>query len=322
MPREAPCSVPFLDRVQHRCGRGERRHGFTLIEVLVVVAIIALLVAILLPALSRAREQARHTKCLSNLRQSGLAMQMYAATSKGWLPRGGDAGNPAFWANIVARELNQIKKLAKSPDDLQVDQMEVVHCPVRVRTLPHPFIDYVVNAMLPDPRAATGSIRWEQVILAPKNPHLKWCSLDEYKRPSAVVYVADAAGEETARGFAGFESVKEARENWQGIGSGDGMVASMDVVFGAHLPQGKPSWNAGRENNTDDGPGPRRVARKMHLNRFTNAIYMDGHAEGIQLANFKDPSGNPDHTRNYAYWLNLFGVRDPLEVATADLNGF
>ncbi len=61
------------------------RRGFTLIEVLVVAAIIALLISILLPALSRARQQSRATVCLSNLRQLGMAVNMYAQSNKGIL---------------------------------------------------------------------------------------------------------------------------------------------------------------------------------------------------------------------------------------------
>ena len=53
------------------------RNGFTLIELLVVMVIIALLVGLLLPALARAKEEARKTQCRSNLRQIGLAMEMY-----------------------------------------------------------------------------------------------------------------------------------------------------------------------------------------------------------------------------------------------------
>ena len=62
------------------------RRGFTLVDLLVVIGIIALLVAILLPALQKARESAKVTQCLSNLRQMGLAQGMYLLDNKGRLP--------------------------------------------------------------------------------------------------------------------------------------------------------------------------------------------------------------------------------------------
>src|SRR3954467_2298116 len=56
----------------------KRRSGFTLIELLVVIAIIAILAAILFPVFAQAREQARMSTCLSNFKQIGLGMMMYA----------------------------------------------------------------------------------------------------------------------------------------------------------------------------------------------------------------------------------------------------
>lgn len=92
----------FDRSVSRRSGSWEglrRAPGFTLIELLVAISIIALLVAILLPALQSARQAAQTAVCLSNARQAGLAVVMYAEDYNDYLPLVSalHAGKTRFW---------------------------------------------------------------------------------------------------------------------------------------------------------------------------------------------------------------------------------
>jgi prepilin-type N-terminal cleavage/methylation domain-containing protein/prepilin-type processing-associated H-X9-DG protein len=103
IPLEVKISNPVRDpkeNVSNRAKRASKRFligftpldtkgyltGFTLVELLAVIAIIAILMAILVPILYRAREQARTIKCRANLRQYGIAGNAYLADNDGWFP--------------------------------------------------------------------------------------------------------------------------------------------------------------------------------------------------------------------------------------------
>jgi prepilin-type N-terminal cleavage/methylation domain-containing protein/prepilin-type processing-associated H-X9-DG protein len=100
-----------------------RRRGFTLIELLVVIAIIALLMAILMPALQRVRKQAKGIVCKSNMRQIGIAANLYAEEYEMRVPRGLAGGTGKAWFQLF------MPFLAQKPIGSDYRTVDIYRCP-------------------------------------------------------------------------------------------------------------------------------------------------------------------------------------------------
>ncbi len=126
-------------------------HGFTLVELLVVIAIIGILVALLLPAIQAARESARRTQCVNNLKNVGLAVHNFAGSNQVF-PTGGQCYNPDVpnqtheggkslgedrqamaWSYQILPYLEEgaIHAIASSQQDLKQAVVGIYACPSR-----------------------------------------------------------------------------------------------------------------------------------------------------------------------------------------------
>src|SRR3974390_3098718 len=114
-----------------KTGLSIRRRGFTLLELLAVIATIAVLASLLLPILNRTRMKAQRTNCFSNLRQLGIAWMLYSVDNSGYLVASYPA-SPEVWVEgdmsnaVEAVDFNLIRKGKLYHYDQNVS---IYHCP-------------------------------------------------------------------------------------------------------------------------------------------------------------------------------------------------
>jgi hypothetical protein len=133
------------------------RGAFTLIELLVVIAIIAILAAMLLPALSKAKEKAKQTTCVSNLKQMGIALSLYTGDNNDYFPytiQNGTQGNSVniAWYQLLIPYLPNKSSGAElgTTSDTKTNVNAVFVCPTAVfkTTLPPYALTYARTAVM------------------------------------------------------------------------------------------------------------------------------------------------------------------------------
>jgi prepilin-type N-terminal cleavage/methylation domain-containing protein len=159
--------------------------GFTLVELLVVLATIAVLASLLLPAFGSARDKARSTECLSNIRQWGLSFRQYADDNSDSLPRRGQGVQPLAridrsedWFNALPPYFASLpyQQLFAANQKLRPHSRSVFVCPVATDPGSNHFLPYGMNMNL-CPWILPRQTRFAEVL-----------------RPGHVVAMADAPG--------------------------------------------------------------------------------------------------------------------------------
>lgn len=124
-----------------------RQAGFTLVEILVAIAVLAILAGVLFPLFSKAKEWAQQSKCASNLRQFGIAFNLYADDWGGYYPSpGGLTGDYDYWSQSGSGGLT--KYVGNRPGGANT----IWCCPcMKEWNSPYPARTYCMNSYLRNP---------------------------------------------------------------------------------------------------------------------------------------------------------------------------
>lgn len=206
-----------------------------------MIAIIALLLSLLAPALKEVKKRAQGVVCRSNLKQVGLAANLYAQNWKNYVPRGagGGLGEDILWFNAFLPYLghDRLPTLVNDPCASDYRNVKIYRCPRYPDK--RQTICYVING-------------WDTIVEDGTLP----VNILEIKNPSRMIYFADNED-----------------GDWRYIieDEDDPHLTRQDVFHESHLPDSE---------NEEDWTYGRRVARDRHRDGC-NVLYFDWRAEYI-----------------------------------------
>ncbi len=229
-----------------------RRRGFTLIELLVVIAIIAILAAILFPVFAKAREAARKTACINNLKQISTAAMMYAQDYDEILMGSWYNYNPDPSPQLGVQD--GLGRCWESVIQPYCKNKGITLCPSR-------------ETQNQDPNNT-----WETGI-ALNHDNLGWDShvipLSRVQRPAGIIYFADSA----ALGWGGSGAIYQAYKANPDGDKAPVPVASRGIYFRS---PGQMEFGAADWCDT--------VVPVSRHSQTCNAAYLDGHVKSIKLS--------------------------------------
>ena len=161
------------------------RRAFTLIELLVIIAIISILAAVLFPVFAQARDKARSTSCLSNLRQIANAYTMYMGDYDGTLPLTNHSGGLASWIN-ASQPYIKSRGLYRCPSDGSQTPWAQTDAEWTDTTYPVRRSSYFLNAWLAGGNNDGASVYGNDPAI---------------KNPASVIYVAESVEESKSDHF-------------------------------------------------------------------------------------------------------------------------